>query len=115
MQTFRFGEVVEVRPLDEWHRAIYLEPYDDKVSNKAHRVVVEDLGEFEFADRDIRPLPRFEATGDDLAIVTAALCEHYHDSVELDIKMAHHGVITNRTLRVRQLHEAAKAAMEAGR
>lgn len=113
MQTFRFGEAVEVRPLDEWHRAIYLEPYDDKVSNKAHRVVVEDLGEFEFADRDIRPIRRLEATGDDLDIVESALGFYSHATLSFD--MQHHGVITDRTLRVRQLHEAAKAAMEAGR
>jgi len=109
MKTFDRWQPVEVRGGVHWGRAAYLYPNGER----EHRVYCDEWGERDYDDDCIRPVPWLEATGDDLEIVEAALGQHYHHHVQLDLQM--HGKITDRTLRVRQLHEAAKAAMEAGR
>lgn len=114
MQTFRYWQPVRFYSTDAaWADGRYLSTYDDKTSALAHTVMDADGCEVDVEDRLIRPTQWLEVVGGDLEIVEAALGQHYHHHVELDLKL--HGKVTDRTLRVRQLHEAAKAAMEAGK
>jgi len=110
MKAFEKWQAVEVLLGGEWIQGVYLSDYDDKVTALAHSVVTEHHGDVAVPDASIRAVPVFQAFGDDLPLVEAAL-SHYQQA----LFNASMGEPSEALAAVQRLHERAKRAMEVGR
>lgn len=113
MQRLERWQPVEIKLDDDtWMEARYVAPYDDKVSPLAHTVGVIDGGELteaQVSDAEIRPVPCFLASGDDLRLIDAALTCREHELLRGEYEGRR--AVSDGTLRVKDLRDRVRAAM----
>lgn len=118
MQRFKFGEKVEAAiDGEKWVPAVYCKPnigatmFEHEVMwdpNQSGSPYLEDIH-----DAWIRPVPCFEATGDEVRLIDAALTGRLHDLTRADYEGGRE--VTDATLKVKDLRDRVRAAMGVSR